>query len=375
MLYKNGYIVTRNFTVREADVRVSKGIMTDILPPGAVSDGEGEIDLHGDVLCPGLVDMHIHGCKGVDFSSEDDTCSCLDVMSRYLHSRGVAAFAPAAMTMPYEELCRLMERYRAASLNPLSGAALAGVYLEGPFLSAAKCAAQPEEYIIPPDSDKLRELHRRSGEHIRIACVAPEADGAEQFIREAAGFCRVSAAHTAADYETGVRAVKAGITNATHLYNAMNDVTRRAPGCAAALLESDCFCELICDGIHIHPAVIRLTFKMIGENRLIIVSDGMAATGLGEGTFRLGTQCVTVKGSEARLSNGFLAGSVTDIRTAFQKAVEYGLPPLDALRAVTINPARALGIDGSFGTIEVGKSARQTVFSADLLRGADAAGP
>lgn len=368
MLYKNGYIVTRNFTVERADVRVSKGIITDILPPGALSDSEGEFDLAGDVLAPGLVDMHIHGCMGVDFSSAPDTSSCLETMSKYLHSRGVAAFAPAAMTMPYGELCRLMERYRTASQNPLSGAALAGVYLEGPFLSAKKCAAQPPEYIIPPDIAKLKELHRRSGENIRVACVAPEAEGAERFINEAAKMFRVSAAHTDASYEAGVRGIQAGITSATHLFNAMNDISRREPGCAAALLESDCFCELICDGVHIHPAVIRLTYRIIGAERLIIVSDGMAAMGLGNGCFRLGTQTVTVNGNEARLSCGSLAGSVTDIRTAFCKAVEFGIPPLDALRAVTLNPAKALGIDSTLGTIEVGKAARLTVMRAALLK-------
>ena len=366
MLYKNGLVVMPDFTLRQADVRTAKGRILEILPPDAISDDEGEIDLCGDILAPGFIDMHIHGCAGVDFSSERNTAACLDKMSRYLASRGTAAFATAVMTMPYEELCDLMERYRLASQNPLSGAALAGVYLEGPFLSVKKCAAQPAEYMMKPDIVRFRHLHRLSGENIRIVCVAPEAEGAERFIREAAKICRVSAAHTDSDYTTAVKALDAGITNATHLYNAMNDITRREPGCAGALLESGCFCELICDGIHLHPAVVRLTHRIIGPERLCIVSDGMAATGLGEGSFTLGTQNVTVKGSEARLANGSLAGSVTDIRSAFMKALEFGIPFADALRAVTLNPARALGIDGYLGTIEVGKSARMTRLSRIL---------
>ena len=224
MLYKNGWVVTPDFMLREADVRVSKGIVVEILPPGAVSDDEGETDLRGNVLAPGFIEMHIHGCAGVDYSSDPETAACLKTMSRYLASRGVAAFAPTAMTMDYRELCSLMERTRAVSENPLPGAALAGVYLEGPFLSKEKCAAQPPEHIIPPDIAKLRELQRLSGENIRIACVAPEAEGAEDFIREAAKICRVSAAHTAADYDEGKRAVGAGVSCATHLYNAMNDI-------------------------------------------------------------------------------------------------------------------------------------------------------
>ncbi|MBQ9902506.1 MAG: N-acetylglucosamine-6-phosphate deacetylase [Clostridia bacterium] len=356
-----------DFTLRYADVRTSQGRILEILPPGAIADAEGEIDMEGDILVPGFIDMHIHGCAGVDFSSAADTAACLDRMSLYLQSKGVAAFAPAAMTMPYDELCGLMERYRLASQTPMRGAALAGIYLEGPFLSAEKCAAQPAEFMMQPDAAKLRTLHRLSGGNIRIVCVAPEADGAEAFIKEAAEICRVSAAHTGSDYATGVKAVKAGVSNATHLYNAMNDVARREPGCAGALLESSCFCELICDGIHLHPAVIRLTHRIVGAERLCIVSDGMAATGLGEGTFTLGTQTVTVRRNEARLENGSLAGSVTDIRSAFLKALEFGIPFADALRAVTINPARALGIDGYLGSIEVGKSARLTRLNRTLV--------
>ena len=367
MLYRNGMTVMPDFTLRQADVRVSKGIIIEILPPGAVSDGEGEIDLGGDVLAPGFVEMHIHGCAGVDFSSYPDTAECLDKMSRYLQSRGVAAFAPAAMTMPYDALCGLMERYRSVSVNPMSGAALAGVYLEGPFLSVAKCAAQPPEFILPPDIARLRELQKRSGENIKIACVAPEAEGAIPFIREASKICRVSAAHTGADYECGKRAVEAGVTCATHIFNAMNDIARREPGCAGALLESGGFCEIICDGVHIHPAVVRLTYRIVGAERLCLISDGMAATGLGDGEFMLGTQTVTVKGGEARLAGGSLAGSVTDICSAFYKAVKFGIPPLDALRAATLNPARALGIDGSLGTIEVGKSARLNRIPAEVF--------
>ena len=367
MLYKNGWVVTPDFMLREADVRVSKGIVVEILPPGAVSDDEGETDLRGNVLAPGFIEMHIHGCAGVDYSSDPETAACLKTMSRYLASRGVAAFAPTAMTMDYRELCSLMERTRAVSENPLPGAALAGVYLEGPFLSKEKCAAQPPEHIIPPDIAKLRELQRLSGENIRIACVAPEAEGAEDFIREAAKICRVSAAHTAADYDEGKRAVGAGVSCATHLYNAMNDITRRQPGCAAALLESGCFCELICDGVHLHPSVIRLTYRIAGAERLCLVSDAMAAAGLGDGVFSLGPRKVTVRGERAELDNGSLAGSVTDVRGAFFKAVEFGIPTLDALRAATLNPARALGIDNALGTVEAGKSARLNVLDRAIF--------
>ncbi len=362
MLYKNAMTVMPDFTLGEADVRVSKGRIMEIAPRGALCDPDGEIDLAGCILAPGLVDMHIHGCAGVDFSAEADTAACLNSMSEYLGSRGIAAFAPAAMTMPYEDLCALMQRYQKAVVNPLPGAAAAGIYLEGPFLSAEKCGAQPAAFLQRPDAEKLTELHRLSGEAIRVVCVAPELEGASDFIAEAQRICRVSAAHTAADYDTMRQAIAAGLSHATHLFNGMNAISHRDPNGAAALLESDSvMCELICDGLHVHPAMVRLTYRLIGADRLCLVSDAMAATGLGDGKFQLGRQDVWVNGCEARLADGTLAGSVTDLMQALQNAVDFGIPPLDALRAVTLNPAKALGIDNVLGSVAVGKMARFVV--------------
>lgn len=358
MLYKNGSTVLPDFTLAEADVRVSKRRIMEIVPRGSISDSEGEVDISGRILAPGLIDMHIHGCCGADFSSDADTSACLDKMSEFLHSRGIVAFAPAAMTMPYDELCSLMTRYQKATVNPRSGAIPAGIYLEGPFLSAAKCGAQPPEFIQPPNFDKFAELYRLSGENIRVACVAPEVDGAVEFIRRAAQICRVSAAHTAADHDTMRGAIEAGITNATHLYNGMNSINHRQPNGAAALVESGAFCELICDGLHVHPAIIRMTYKLVGRDRLCIISDALSAAGLGDGRFKLGGQEFFVSGSQARLADGTLAGAVATVYDGFRNAVEFGIPPLDALRAVTINPARALGIDNILGSIAVGKSAK-----------------
>lgn len=366
MLYKNGLTVLPDFTLAEADVRVSKGRIMEIVPRGSVTDSGGEVDIAGRILAPALVDMHIHGCGGVDFSSEADTAACLTVMSKYLYSRGIAAFAPAAMTMPYEKLCALMTRYQKATVNPQTGAIPVGIYLEGPFFSAAKCGAQPADWIQPPDIGKFNKLYRLSGESIRVVCVAPEAEGALDFIGQAARICRVSAAHTAADYETMCHATETGISNATHLYNGMNPISHREPNGAAALLESGAFCELICDGLHVHPAVIRLTYRLIGADRLCLVSDAMAATGLGDGQFMLGSQHVQVRGSEARLADGTIAGSVTDLWQGFRNAIQFGIPPLDALRAVTLNPARALGIDDRLGSIAVGKSARLILLDEDF---------
>ena len=367
MLYKNGLTVLSNISLEEADVRVSKGRIMDIVPRGTLHDPEGEIDLTGRILAPGLIDMHIHGCAGVDFSADKDTSACLSRMSVYLGSRGIAAFASAVMTMPGEELRGLMTRYQKATVNPLPGAAAAGIYLEGPYLSAERCGAQPASCLRLPDIAEFNELRRLSGDAIRVVCVAPELSGADGFIRHATEVCRVSAAHTAGDYDTLRTAIAAGVTHATHLYNGMNPISHRAPGGVVALMEDKrVMCELICDGLHVHPAMVRLTYRLIGADRLCLVSDAMAATGLGDGSFKLGSQDVTVRGNEARLSDGTIAGSVTDLMQVFENAVAFGIPPLDALKAVTINPARALGIDAVLGSVAVGKSARLVVLDQDF---------
>ncbi len=365
MLYKNCLTVLSDFTLAPADVRVSKGRIMEIVPRGAIHD-EREIDLSGRILAPALVDMHIHGCVGRDFSSDEDTADCLAEMSRFLRSQGIAAFAPAAMAMPRAEMMSLMSRYQRASVNPCEGAAPVGIYLEGPFLSPKRCGAQPLESLRLPDFDEFKEYYELSGQNISVVCVAPELDGADEFITKASGICRVSAAHTDADYPTMLRAIDAGVSGATHLYNGMRDISHREPNAAAALLESDVYCELICDGVHVAPEIIRFTFRLKGSDRICLVSDAMSACGLGDGVYRLGSQSVVIKNAQARLSDGTLAGSAATLMDCFHRAVSFGISPLDALKAATINPAAALGVDNRLGSIEVGKLDRLIVFDSDF---------
>ncbi|MBR0035326.1 MAG: amidohydrolase family protein, partial [Synergistaceae bacterium] len=226
----------------------------------------------------------------------------------------------------------------------------AGIYLEGPFISPAKIGAQNPAYIVRPSAEMLSRLQAESGGLIRIAVVAPEVDGGMQFIKEASKSVRVSLAHTICDYETAHEAFRMGARQMTHLYNAMNPINHRNPGPIIAAAENDSVSvELICDGVHVHPAVVRNTFRMFGADRIIFISDSMEATGMPDGDYELGGQKVIKKGKLALLEDGHtIAGSVTNLMDCMRTAVlEMNIPLEDAVKCAALNPAKAIGLDAN----------------------------
>ena len=330
--------------------------------------GDGEVfDASGCYVIPGLTDIHFHGCRGEDFSDGDP--GGLAVMAEYELSRGVTQICPAGMTLPEEQLfkiCRTAaEHRRAAKEKP--GAELVGVNLEGPFLSEAKKGAQNGAWLHAPDAELLRALVEASEGLVKLVSVAPELPGAPEFIREVSGEVVVSLAHTAADYDTALKALELGAKEITHLFNAMPAFTHRAPGVVGAALDRpSCRVELICDGVHIHPAVVRAVFKMFGPERVILISDSIRGAGMPDGQDTLGGQDVTVRGALATLADGTIAGSVTDLMGCVRKAVSFGIPLADAVRAAALNPAQAIGVSDRFGTLDVGKQANIAVLDQEL---------
>jgi len=187
--------------------------------------------------------------------------------------------------------------------------------------------------------------------------VAPETDGAEEFIRKALRLCTVSIAHTTADYEQTTKALRWGATHATHLFNAMTGLSHRQPGTVGAIFDSPATAELICDGIHVHPAVIRTAWKVLGSDRVVLISDAMSAAGMPDGEYKLGGQIVIVRDGAARLKDGSLAGSTTNVMQCVRNAIRFGIPPEQAVKAASINPAKVLKCDRFTGSIEIGKYA------------------
>ena len=322
-------------------------------------------DASGCYIIPGLTDLHFHGCMGRDFSDADP--EGLEIMARYELSRGVTQICPAGMTLLEEQLtrvCQVAADHRDAN-KP--GAELCGVNLEGPFLSRAKKGAQNGDWLHAPDVAMLRRLMAASRGLVKLVSVAPEEPGAMEFIEAVEGEVTVSLAHTTADYDTAMEAFRLGARQVTHLFNAMPPFSHRAPGVVGAALDTPiCNVELICDGVHIHPSVVRATFKMFGPKRVILVSDTMRAAGMPDGDYTLGGQPVKVKGKYATLADGTLAGSVTNLMNCMRTAVSFGIPLEDAVWAAAVNPARAIGIFSRMGSLEPGKRANVVVLDQNL---------
>ena len=324
-------------------------------------------DAKGCYVIPGLTDVHFHGCQGADFSDGDP--QGLQVMADYELRRGVTQICPAGMTLLEDQLTKICQTAARHKRDSVSGAELVGVNLEGPFLSYAKKGAQNGDWLHAPDADMLKRLIDASGGLVKLVTVAAEEPGAMEFIERAKEWVTVSLGHTTADYDTAMRAYGLGASQATHLFNAMPPFTHRAPGVVGAAADSGHVrVELICDGVHIHPAVVRAVFKLFGAKRVILISDSLRCTGMPDGQYPFGGQEIVLKGNRATLAHepDTLAGSVTDLMGCVRTAAQFGIPLHDAVRAAAVNPAKAIGIFGRYGSLEPGKAANVAVLDENL---------
>ncbi len=338
----------------------------------AEGNGSGEerddalVDATGCYVIPGLVDLHFHGSAGADIS--DGSLEGLHKMGAYEASRGVTAMCPATMTLSEEQL-RAAAQSAAAYVPEAHEADLVGINMEGPFISPSKVGAQNPDFVRNPSAEEFRRLQDAANGLFKIVDIAPEEPGADEFIQELAGEVRISLAHSCADYDQAAHAFGLGVRHLTHLYNAMNAMHHRKPGPIPAAAErDDVTAEIIADGVHIHPAMVRLAFNMFGYDRMILISDTLRAAGLEDGVYDLGGQDVTVKGPVATIDNGALAGSVSDLMRCLYVAVkDMGIPLASAVKAATANPARALGLEGVYGTLAEGAVANAVLLDKETL--------
>ncbi len=363
MLYKNARIFCDDFRFHLGAFEVQGDRFGRILCP--VKDGEA-LDLQGATVIPGLIDVHNHGNSGKDFSDGD--YDGLVTMSRYLAAHGITSFAPASMTLPYEVLEKAFgTARRLADEAPEGCARLMGIQMEGPYFSEKKKGAQNGEYLKNPDFEGFRKLYEGCGGLVRIVDIAPELPGSVDFVRQASKLCTVSVAHTDSDYEHAKAAFQNGATHLTHLYNAMPGIHHRNPGVIPAASECpQVRAELICDGLHIHPAAVRLAFAIFGGERMVLISDALRCCGMPDGEYELGGQPVFLSGGVARLADGTLAGSATNLFDCMKNAIFFGIPEEDAIRAATMNPACALGVSDKVGSISQGKMADFIVCRPDF---------
>ena len=338
---------------------VERDVCTDGALISSVSGDEQVLNADGCYVIPGLVDVHFHGCIGEDFS--DATPEGLQRIADYELSQGVTYICPAGMTLPEEQLVKICENAAAHRRKNTGGAELVGVHLEGPFLSMAKKGAQNADYLHAPDIAMLRRLQESAEGCVRLVTAAPEEAGALEFIRAAveAGIA-VSVGHTVADYDTAKAAFAAGADHVTHLYNGMPPMHHRAPGVIGAAFDSPgVIAELICDGVHIHGAMVRLAFRLFGAERMILISDSLRAAGMPDGRYPFGGQEIEVHGNRATIAGHpeTLAGSVTSLMGCLRQAAAFGIPLADAVRAASYNPAKSIRIDDRAGSLEDGKEA------------------
>ena len=345
----------------------------DVCTDGALisqASGGGEtLDASGCYVIPGLVDVHFHGCMGEDFS--DATPQGLQRIADFELSQGVTYLCPAGMTLPEDQLTAICRNTAAHRRHNAGGAEVVGAHLEGPFLCMAKKGAQNGDFLHDPDVPMLERLQAAAEGCVKLVTVAPEQPGSLEFIKAAREMgIHVSVGHTVADYSTAKAAFEAGADHATHLFNAMPPLAHRDPGVIGAAYEvPGVQPELICDGIHIHPAVVRLTFGLFGRERMIIISDSLRATGMPDGEYPFGGQMIEVHGNRATILGHpeTLAGSVTSLMGCLRQAAAFGIPLADAVRSCTYNPARSIGIEDRAGTLDVGKEASLVLLDeADL---------
>ena len=360
MIIKGGKVFQEDGSFLEQAIYINDHRLVD----KAEYQDDGEvIDAEGLLVLPGLVDIHSHGAAGEDFS--DGNPEGLKKILQYEKRCGITSYCPTSMTFPKERLRQIFASIKGAQTE--DGATVVGINMEGPFLDPAKKGAHVEKWIAAPDVAFVRELNQDADGLVRLVTLAPNMDGAEEFIKEMHEEVCISLGHTAADYDCASRAMKLGAHHVTHLYNAMQPFGHRAPGLiGAAMDDPECMVELICDGYHIHPSAIRAAFRMFGPERVILISDSMRATGMENGTYELGGQEVTVKDRKAVLKDGTLAGSATNLYGCICKAVEFGIPLEQAIMAATANPARSIGIFDRVGSIRIGKQADLLLVSENL---------
>lgn len=362
-----GVLVTP-FQEFAGEVVVDGGTIVEVAAGTHARPGLEVVDLGDSYVCPGFVDIHIHGASGSDVL--DGSLSALEEMSRFLSSHGVTSFLGTVTTAPVDSMVSAVEAAAAAlSRQTDEVLSLRGVHLEGPHVSVDKLGAQDGESALAAVDSPILELVRRYPGVIKTVTVAPEVPGAQALIEELVSLgVHVSIGHTDASFELAQQAFCWGADRLTHVFNAMRPIHHREPGLiVASLLNPNVYVELIADGVHMHPAVVELVYRNKGPERVCLITDSMRAAGLEDGTYTLGRLEVKVVGNEARLASGTLAGSVLTMDQAVRNVTSFAKAALtDAVTMASLTPARAVGLDREVGSLEVGKSADIVVLNRDL---------
>ena len=361
MIIKNGIVFTDNCEFQKTDVTIEEDRIAGV----GKSHSQADIDASNLYIIPGLVEIHMHGAMGFDFS--DGTDEAFSQLAIFLIQRGVTSFLATSMSLPKPRLELIFSNIRSyMESQPTNCSRMMGINMEGPYFSKARRGAQNADYLSAPSIADFSDLQKVSGEAIRTVAIAPELPGSMEFIEKVSPKAIISIAHTEADYKTAKSAFEHGASHVTHMFNGMNAFDKREPGVVGAAAELADYVEIIVDGFHLHPSMVRAVFKLFTDDRVCLISDAMRACGMPEGTYDLGDLTVTVSGGKATIMGGSLAGSTATLFDCFRNAWLYGLKLESVIKAATSNPAKAVGIYNLVGSITPGKLADLLILDKEL---------
>ena len=356
-VYLDGRFQNRTIHIRDGKLRL----------PGPGQPARGEIyDAAGRRVVPGFIDIHTHGAVGVDVNSA--SAEELEKIGRFFARNGTTAWLASILTDTREQTEYAISQCLACRARGGTGAQLLGIHLEGPFLASAYKGAMPEHLLRTGDRELVAAYQKLAGGAIRYITLSPEVEGVLELIPALKELGIVAAiGHSGADYETSMAAIRAGAAACTHTFNAMALLHQHRPAILGAVLESDVACEMICDGLHLHPGIVRLLWKVKGARRLVAITDSIMAAGLPDGNYHLGVNQVVVKDGDAKLaSDGTRAGSTLTQDRALRNLMSFtGLPLEEVLPVLTENPARLIGVWDRKGSIAEGKDADLVVLDAE----------
>lgn len=363
----NGRIYTENETIEQGYILVEDGKIIQITE-GEYQGDLTTIDVKGQHVLPGFIDIHMHGGYGED--AMDASFEGLKHLSESLLSEGTTSYLATTMTQSDDNIIKALKNivnYQAQQ-DALNAASIVGVHLEGPFISEHKVGAQNPAYVQRPSVEKVQQFQEIANNQIKVMTFAPEVEGADETLSTLHDQINFSIGHTVATFDEVNEAVVHGAKHVTHLYNAGTAFEHRNPGLSgAAWVNDELSTESIVDGIHSHPASVKIAYKQKGNKRFFLITDAMRAKGMPDGEYDLGGQNVVVKGSEARLTSGALAGSILKMNEGLKNLIEFTGASLDDLwRVTSLNQAIAMKIEGDKGSIAIGKDADIVVVDDDI---------
>lgn len=345
-------------TFRRANILIQDGTIRKISDQDEVSNIP-VYDGREQKIVPGFIDVHTHGAVGVDVNSA--TSEGLSKIGKFFATQGTTSWLASVLTDTKEQTMWCIDQFNQKKIQkPDGGAQLLGIHLEGPFLAAEYKGAMPEHLLKQPDMSLLKQYQKAALGGIRYITVSPEVEGIPDFIEEMKALGMVVAiGHSGADYDTSMKCIHNGAMCATHTFNAMKLMHQHFPAIAGAVLESDIYCEAICDGRHLHPGIVRLLIKTKGIDRVVAVTDSIMASGLPDGNYKLGVNDVVVVDGDAKLAeNGVRAGSTLTTGKSLKNLLEFtGRPLEEVIKLLTVNPAKLIGVFDKKGSIAVGKDA------------------